>query len=249
LDIDLAEAYAGYEHKDQDWAAVEAEIEELKGKIRRLGNVNLDAIAEQEELEKRAAFLGGQRDDLRNAKGQLEDLIEQLNRDCRERFMQTFEAVRGHFNEMFRKLFGGGKADIMFEQPPEGQPLDVIEAGIEIYARPPGKEMSTNSLLSGGEKTLTAIALLMAIFKSRPSPFALLDEVDAALDEANNERFNMIVQDFQKDSQFIIVTHSKRTMSIANVLFGITMQTQGVSKKISVQFDGADIETEEAAVA
>jgi len=246
LDIDLAEAYAGYEHEDQDWAAVEAEIEELKAKIRRLGNVNLDAIAEQEELEKRAGFLAGQCDDLHNAKGQLEDLIEQLNRDCRERFTQTFEAVRGHFNEMFRKLFGGGKADITFEQPPEGQPLDVLEAGIEIYARPPGKELRTNSLLSGGEKSLTAIALLMAIFKSRPSPFALLDEVDAALDEANNERFNRIIGEFLDQTQFVIITHQKPTMSIADVLYGITMQEAGVSKRVSVKFETAADETSAA---
>jgi len=247
LNIDLAEAYAGYEHQDQDWAAVEAEIEELKGKIQRLGNVNLDAIAEQEELEQRSNFLGGQRDDLRNAKQQLENLIEELNTECRERFAQTFEAVRGNFNEMFRKLFGGGKADIMFEQPPEGQPLDVLEAGIEIMARPPGKELRTNSLLSGGEKTMAAIALLMAIFKSRPSPFALLDEVDAALDEANNERFNRIVQEFLDRTQFVIITHQKPTMSIADVLYGITMQEAGVSKRVSVKFEGAQRETSEAA--
>ncbi|HSW45940.1 MAG TPA: chromosome segregation protein SMC [Phycisphaerae bacterium] len=237
LNINLAEAYTSYEHQDQDWAVVEAEIEDLKAKIQRLGNVNLDAIAEQEELEQRSGFLGGQRDDLRNAKNQLEELIEQLNVECRERFVRTFEAVRGNFNEMFRKLFGGGKADLMFEQPPEGQPLDVLEAGIEIMARPPGKELRTNSLLSGGEKTMTAIALLMAIFKSRPSPFALLDEVDAALDEANNERFNRIVQEFLDRTQFVIITHQKPTMSIADVLYGITMQEAGVSKKVSVKFD------------
>jgi chromosome segregation protein len=248
LSIDLAEAYASYEHQDQDWAAVEAEIEDLKAKIQRLGNVNLDAISEQEELETRSNFLGGQRDDLRNAKQQLEELIEQLNTECRERFAQTFEAVRANFNDMFRKLFGGGKADIMFEQPPEGQPLDVLEAGIEIMARPPGKELRTNSLLSGGEKTMAAIALLMAIFKSRPSPFALLDEVDAALDEANNERFNRIVQEFLDRTQFVIITHQKPTMSIADVLYGITMQEAGVSKRVSVRFDNTSRE-DNAAVA
>ena len=248
LNINLAEAYASYEHQDQDWEAVEAEIEELKGKIQRLGNVNLDAISEQEELEQRSNFLGGQRDDLRNAKQQLEELIEQLNTECRERFAQTFEAVRANFNEMFRKLFGGGKADITFEQPPEGQPLDVLEAGIEIMARPPGKELRTNSLLSGGEKTMAAIALLMAIFKSRPSPFALLDEVDAALDEANNERFNRIVLEFLDRTQFVVITHQKPTMSIADVLYGITMQEAGVSKRVSVKFDNTSKE-EDAAVA
>jgi len=245
LDIDLAEVYRNYEHQEQDWEALEAEIGELKEKIRRLGNVNLDAIAEQEELEKRAEFLNTQRDDLRSSQKQLQELIEQLNTECRERFTTTFEAVRAHFHELFRKLFGGGKADVMLEQPPEGQPLDVLEAGIEIQARPPGKELQSISLLSGGEKTLTAIALLLAIFQSRPSPFAILDEVDAALDEANNERFNQIIGEFLDHSQFIIITHSKRTMGIADILYGVTMQEAGVSKRISVKFE-TDRDTEPA---
>jgi chromosome segregation protein len=240
LEIDLAEVYASYEHKEQDWEALEAEINELKEKIRRLGNVNLDAIAEQEELEKRAEFLHKQRDDLRSSQKQLEELIEQLNTECRERFAKTFEAVRGYFHDLFRKLFGGGRADVMLEQPPEGQPLDVLEAGIEIQARPPGKELQSISLLSGGEKTLTAIALLLAIFQSRPSPFAVLDEVDAALDEANNERFNQIIGEFLDHSQFIVITHSKRTMGIADILYGVTMQEAGVSKRVSVKFETED---------
>lgn len=247
LAIDLAEVYATYEHTEQDWAALEAEIEELKEKIRRLGNVNLDAISEQEELEQRATFLAGQRDDLRNSRKQLEELIEQLNHECRERFSRTFEAVRGHFQDLFRRLFGGGKADIMLEQPPEGQTLDVLEAGIDIAARPPGKETRNITLLSGGEKTMTAIALLLAIFRSRPSPFTVLDEVDAALDEANNERFNRIVGDFLDHSQFLIITHSKRTMTIADVLYGVTMQEAGVSKRVGVRFDTTD--DKQAAVA
>jgi len=248
LDIDLAEAYAGYEHEERDWAAIEAEIDELMDKIRRLGNVNLDAIAEQAELEQRAAFLGGQRDDLRASKTQLEELIEQLNIQCRERFAETFEAVRANFNEMFRKLFGGGRAELVLETGPDGEPLDILEAGIEIIARPPGKEMRTNSLLSGGEKTMVAIALLMAIFKSRPSPFALLDEVDAALDESNNERFNRIIQEFLDRTQFVVITHQKPTMSIADVLYGITMQEAGVSRCVSVKF-GKELEPADAAVA
>ena len=240
LNINLVELYATYEHTEQDWAALEAEINDLTEKIRRLGNVNLDAISEQEELEKRAEFLISQRDDLRGSRKQLEELIEQLNVECRTRFTETFEAVRVHFQELFRKLFGGGKADIMFEEPPPGQPLDVLEAGIDIQARPPGKELQRISLMSGGEKSMTAIALLLAIFRSRPSPFTILDEVDAALDEANNERFNKIIQEFLELSQFIIITHSKRTMSHADVLYGITMQEAGVSKRVSVRFDEID---------
>ncbi len=241
LGIDLAENYANYEHADdQDWEALEAEIEDLKGKIKRLGNVNLDAIEEQDELEKRAEFLTTQHDDLKNSRKQLEDLIEQLNHECRQRFADTFDAVREHFQQLFRKLFGGGKADIMLEEPPEGETLDILEAGIDIVARPPGKELQNIQLMSGGEKTMTAIALVLAIFRSRPSPFAVLDEVDAALDEANNERFNRIVQEFLEHSQFIIITHSKRTMTIANVLYGVTMQEAGVSKRVSVKFDRED---------
>ena len=154
----------------------------------------------------------------------------------------TFEQIRGHFQDIFRKLFGGGKADIILEDAD-----DILEAGIEVIAKPPGKETRSISLLSGGEKSMTGLALLFAVFKAKPSPFCFLDEVDAALDEANNERFNILLREFQKDSQFIIITHAKRTMSIADVLFGITMQIRGVSKKISVRF--GEVEEETAAVA
>jgi len=238
LHIDLIKAYEDYTRsEDVDWAAVKEEMNELRGKIDRLGNVNLDAIAEQEELEKRNGFLTDQVEDLNKSKHQLQQLVNRLNKKSREKFTRTFEEIRGHFHEIFRKLFGGGKADILLEEDAE----DILEAGIDIIARPPGKESRGISLLSGGEKTMTAIALLFAVFKTKPSPFCLLDEVDAALDEANNERFNLLLQEFQKQSQFIIITHSKRTMSMVDVLFGITMQTRGVSKKITVRF-GDDIE-------
>ncbi|MBN1457338.1 MAG: chromosome segregation protein SMC [Sedimentisphaerales bacterium] len=244
LQIDLAQAYNDFEQSDIDWDQVREEIAELRGKIERLGNVNVDAIDEQEELEQRFEFLSQQAEDLNKSKTQLEQLIARINRESVEKFRTTFEEVRANFQVLFRKLFGGGKADIFLEDPE-----DILECGIEIVARPPGKETRSISLLSGGEKTLTALGLLFSVFRSKPSPFCFLDEVDAALDEANNERFNAIVQEFQKDSQFVIITHSKRTMSIADVLFGVTMQTQGVSKKISVKFDSIDSETEEAAVA
>ena len=241
LQIDLAEAYESFQAEDMDWDEVRREIAELRGKIERLGNVNVDAIEEQSELEERYEFLAGQSEDLNKSKTQLEQLISRINKESKEKFSVTFEEVKKNFHELFRKLFGGGKADIFLENP-----HDILECGIEIIARPPGKETRSISLLSGGEKSLTALALLFAIFKTKPSPFCFLDEVDAALDEANIERFNMIVQEFQKNSQFIIITHSKRTMSIVDVLFGITMQTQGVSKKISVMFDEADTELEAA---
>jgi chromosome segregation protein len=139
--------------------------------------------------------------------------------------------VRGHFQELFRKLFGGGMADVVLD----GE--DPLEAGIDITARPPGKELRSISLLSGGERTLTAIALLLAIFRSRPSPFCLLDEVDAALDEANTARLATALREFLDRSQFIIITHKKRTMAMADVIFGVTMQESGVSKQVSVRFD------------
>jgi len=232
LQIELVEAYQNYSTQDIDWDVVRDEINDLRGKIERLGNVNVDAIEQQQQLEERYTFLASQVEDLNASKAQLEQLIERINQESREKFQVTFDQVRIHFQELFRILFGGGKADIFLENPE-----DVLESGIEIVARPPGKETRTISLLSGGEKTMTAIAMLFAVFKSKPSPFCVLDEVDAALDEANNERFNLIVKQFQQLSQFIVITHSKRTMSIADMLYGITMQTQGISKKISVQFD------------
>ncbi len=242
LQIDLAEAFKSYQDREVDWEQVKAEILDLRGKIERLGNVNLDAIDEQETLEKRHEFLSTQVEDLNASRGQLQQLINRLNKKSREQFQQTFEQIRGHFQEIFRKLFGGGRADIVLEEAE-----DILDAGIEIIARPPGKETRSISLLSGGEKSMTALALLFAVFKTKPSPFCFLDEVDAALDEANNERFNALVQEFQQHSQFIVITHAKRTMSIADVLFGITMQQRGVSKKISVRFD--EYEPEPAAVA
>jgi chromosome segregation protein len=242
LQIDLTAAYENYRESEVNWDKVKEEIADLRGKIERLGNVNVDAIAEQEDLDKRNEFLSSQVEDLNKSKAQLQQLISHLNKKSREKFKETFEQIRGHFQQVFRKLFGGGKADIVLDDTE-----DILEAGIEVIAKLPGKETMSITLLSGGEKALTAIALLFSVFKTKPSPFCFLDEVDAPLDEANNERFNMMLREFQKDSQFVVITHSKRTMSIAEVLFGITMQTRGVSKKISVRFDHVDEET--AAVA
>ncbi len=248
LGLDLASAYQNYHDEAVDWEKVREEIIDLRGKIERLGNVNLDAIAEQEGLEQRYEFLSSQVADLNESKAQLQQLISRLNKMSREKFSKTFEEVRVHFQQIFRKLFGGGRADILLEEND-----DILEAGIEIIARPPGKETRSISLLSGGEKAMTAVSLLFAVFKTKPSPFCFLDEVDAALDEANNERFNLLLREFQKESQFIVITHAKRTMSIADILYGITMQTRGVSRKISVRFDEYEPETqpesESAAVA
>ncbi|MFK7787970.1 MAG: chromosome segregation protein SMC [Phycisphaeraceae bacterium] len=231
-----------------DWQLTADTIEELKGKIARLGNVNLTAIEEEEQLEDKQDELADQVKDIEDAERQLRQLIEQINNDSRTRFEQTFNEVRENFagnQGLFRRLFGGGKADV-FLQPDEDGNIDVLESGIEITAKPPGKEPRALSQLSGGEKTMTAIALLMAIFKSRPSPYAILDEVDAALDEANVERFINIIHSFLDSSHFIVITHHKRTMQGCDALYGITMQERGVSKRVRVQFDqiaggGADV--------
>jgi len=211
---------------------VQQEIEELRHKINALGHVNLDALEELESLESRFKTLSDQYQDLTGAKAALEKIIDRINTDSRRLFAETLQTVRGHFQKLFRDLFGGGQGDIVLE---EG--VDILESGIEIVARPPGKEPRSISLLSGGEKTLTCVALLLAMFRSRPSPFCVLDEVDAALDEANIDRFTSVLKDFLAWTQFIIVTHSKKTMTCANTIYGVTMQESGVSKQVSVRFE------------
>jgi chromosome segregation protein len=214
-----------------DAAAANEEIEELRRKLHRLGSVNLDSLRELADLELRATTLNAQYEDLTAAKRALEEIIAKINADSKRLFSETFTTVRGHFQELFRKLFGGGMADIVLEDE-----NDVLESGIEIIARPPGKELRSISLMSGGEKTLTAVALLLAIFRSKPSPFCILDEVDAALDEANIGRFADVLHEFLDQSHFIIITHSKRTMAAADVIYGVTMQESGISKRVSVRF-------------
>ena len=211
---------------------IEQEIADLRRKVQNLGNVNLDALAELEELESRFAHLSEQHQDLTKAKNQLEQIIHRINADSRRLFSETLEVVKQNFQTLFRKLFGGGHADVVLE---EG--VDILDSGIEIVARPPGKEPRNISLLSGGEKTLTCVALLLAIFQYRPSPFCVLDEVDAALDEANIERFITVLQEFLAWTQFIVVTHSKKTMTCASTLYGVTMEESGVSKRVAVRFD------------
>jgi chromosome segregation protein len=211
---------------------VQQEIDDLRRKLSNLGNVNLEALEELEQLEARNKNLSDQYRDLADAKAALEKIIEKINTDSRRLFTETLDTIRGHFQQLFRDLFGGGQADIVLE---EG--ADILDSGIEILARPPGKEPRSISLLSGGEKTLTCVAMLLAIFRSRPSPFCVLDEVDAALDEANIDRFIKVIKDFLAWTQFIIVTHSKKTMTCANTIYGVTMQESGVSKQVSVRFE------------
>lgn len=211
---------------------IEEEIASLRKKINSVGAVNLDALNEIDELEARHKHLSGQYDDLTQAKNSLEKIIHKINADSRRIFLETLEAIRTNFQALYRRAFGGGKADLALE---EG--VDVLESGVDIMATPPGKPSFNNSLLSGGEKALTAVALLLSIFQFRPSPFCVLDEVDAPFDEANIGRFVEVLKDFLGWTRFIIVTHSKKTMTAANTLYGITMQESGISKRVSVRFD------------
>ena len=211
---------------------VESEITQLRDQLNQLGSVNLDSLDELDELESRFGGLSQQYRDLVDAKAALERIIQRINVDSRQLFLETLETVRGHFRELFRRLFGGGEADILLEDA-----QDVLEGGIEIVACPPGKEACSISLLSGGEKTLTCVALLLAVFRSKPSPFCVLDEVDAALDEANIGRFIQVLREFLSFTQFVVVTHSKKTMAGADTLYGITMEESGVSKHVSVRFE------------
>ncbi len=217
-----------------------SEIDSLRDAIRRLGSVNLDAIDEESRLEERNEDLAQQVADLDTARERLESLIARLSDASRERFRTVFEAIRENFTGdagMFRKLFGGGHAEIRLLPDAETGEIDWLESGVEIVASPPGKKPRTINLLSGGEKTMTAVALLMSIFQSKVSPFCLLDEVDAALDDANVERFCGILNEFLDRSHFIVVTHNRRTMQFTDRLYGVTMQERGVSRRVSVTLD------------
>ncbi|MCI0341538.1 MAG: AAA family ATPase [Planctomycetales bacterium] len=203
--------------------------------------MNLEALTELTDLEQRHAFLTSQQEDLTAARGQLQEIIKRINRRSREMFEQTFAQVKQNFQTIFRQLFGGGKADIVLEDE-----TDVLQSGIEIIAKPPGKEPASISLLSGGEKVMTCIAVLFAVFRSKPSPFCILDEVDAALDETNIDRFIAMLKEFTKDSQFVIITHNKRTMAAAEAIYGVTMPEPGVSRPISMRLEEAEKHAEDA---
>lgn len=215
-----------------DRAAIDEEIADLRRKISNIGSVNMQALQELDEFQARFEQLDGQLKDLTEAKESLEKIINKINVDSRRLFEETLETVRSNFQVMFRRVFGGGSADIIVE---EG--VDILEAGIDIIATPPGKNSLNISLLSGGERALTAVTLLLAIFQFRPSPFCILDEVDGPLDEANIGRFVDVLNGFLDWTRFVIVTHSKATMAAATTLHGVTMQESGISKRVSVRFD------------
>jgi chromosome segregation protein len=211
---------------------VEEEIAQLRKKLSGIGAVNMEALEELDSLEERFTSLSGQYQDLVHAKEALERIIHKINADSRRLFVETLEAIRENFVALYRRSFGGGHAELVLE---EG--VDVLEAGIDIVATPPGKPSFNNSLLSGGERALTAVSLLLGIFQYRPSPFCVLDEVDAPFDEANIGRFISVLRDFLDSTRFVIVTHSKKTMTAADTLYGVTMQESGVSKRVSVRFE------------
>jgi chromosome segregation protein len=215
----------------QETDALSARVDELREKLDRMGQVNVLAVEQAQELEERHVFLTAQRQDLLDSIAELDQAIRKIDRASRERFQEAFQIINQHFGETFRQLFGGGTAglSLLDEQ-------DLLESGIDIMAQPPGKRLQNVLLLSGGEKALTAIALLFAIFQYKPSPFCILDEVDAPLDDANIGRFVKMLEGLKEGTQFVLITHSRRTMSIADQLYGVTMEEPGVSKLVSVRF-------------
>jgi len=229
--------------ENADWEAMDARVGELKQQLEGMGEVSLGAVEEHKQLEERFQFLTKQRADLVAGRDALLQAITKINRTTRKLFMETFESIRREFNDYFRMLFSGGKAELVLQDE-----SDVLECGIDIVVRPPGKKLHNILQLSGGEKAMTAIALIFAIFKVNPSPFCVLDEIDAPLDESNIMRFCRVLQEFLKLSQFVIITHNRMTIQLADVLYGITMEEKGVSKMVSVKFAEEKESTAEEAV-
>ncbi|MCE5227980.1 chromosome segregation protein SMC, partial [bacterium] len=234
---DLDDLAAEIGPSERDAHALQVEVAEMRDKLDRMGIVNMAALDEYQEQAKRLDFLKTQQADLAEAKKQLEDTIARLDETTRKLFHETFEKVRENFIGMFRRLFNGGKADLILEAPDGQDPL--LEGGIEIMAQPPGKKLQSITLMSGGEKAMTAVSLLFALFMYRPSPFCIMDEIDAPLDDANIERFKGMVREFIKTTQFMIITHNKITMELADAIYGVTMEESGVSKLVSVRFEQA----------
>ncbi len=211
---------------------MKARIRTIKNQMNALGEINLGAIQEYERVRERYEFLTTQRDDLIEAKATLEETINEMDQEMTVKFKETFDAVREHYIEIFKKLFGGGTADLVLTDP-----HDLLNTGVEIIAQPPGTKLKTSNLLSGGQKALTSISLLFAILRVRTVPFCVLDEVEAALDEANVARYANYLKAFSKETQFIVITHRKGTMEKADVLYGVTMQERGVTKLVSVRME------------
>lgn len=221
-----------------DYDRAKAEVSKLKKRLKELGIVNLNAPEEYDAVNARYEFLNGQLDDLNNAENTLLEIIDEMDKVMIREFKENFEVINAHFKETFKELFKGGRAELKLTEP-----NNILETGVEIIASPPGKKLSNINALSGGEKTLTAISLLFAIIKSKPSPFCVLDEVEAALDEANVDIFGEYLQKLKSRSEFIVITHKKKTMEYADILYGITMQESGVSKLVSVKLEDIEDDT------
>jgi len=213
------------------------EVERLRERLRRLGEVNPNAIEEYEELKKRYDFLMTEKSDLERSIENLQEAIEHINKTSVERFKRAFEAIADRFERLFPIIFGGGQAKLSLVYPEGVSPAtgDILEAGVDILAQPPGKKVVNIGLLSGGEKALTAVSLIFAIFMVKPSPFCVLDEVDAPLDDANIGKFNALLREMSAKSQFIVITHNKKTMELNDTLYGVTMEEPGVSKMVSIE--------------
>ena len=227
-----------YERAISEYPLLEDEItsrnkvNNLKKHLKEIGMVNLNAIEEYDRVSERYEFLLGQKEDLLKAEDTLLDIIKEMDTVMKDEFTKTFKLIKENFAITFNELFKGGTASLELTDPE-----NILETGIEIVASPPGKKLSNISLLSGGEKTFTAISLLFAILKSRPVPFCILDEVEAALDDANVNSFGLYLKNLQQKTQFILITHKKRTMEFVDTLYGITMQESGVSKLVSVKLE------------
>lgn len=230
--VDLSEVHRETDPGQEASEHLPEDIEELRGRLERMGEVNLTAIGEFEDLKSRHQFLSQQKEDLEKSTADLQQTIAKLNRFCRIRFKESFDDINQRFQEIFTRLFRGGKARLVLTDE-----NDYLQTGVDIIVQPPGKKLQSITLLSGGEKALTAISLLFGIFLTKPSPFCILDEVDAPLDDANVERFIEMLEEMSQSSQFVLVTHNKRTMQSAGVLYGITMADPGVSKVVSVKMN------------
>jgi len=228
--VEIADMLPTYADMDYDESERQRRLEELQRLIDEMGEVNLMAIEEFRELEERFNFLTAQKNDLEESLQSLQQAIQRINRTTRKRFQETFHLVNAKFQEIFPRLFCGGCAELKLTNEE-----DLLETGIDIIVQPPGKKLQNITLLSGGEKALTAVALMFSIFLIKPTPFCLLDEVDAPLDEANIRRFNEMIRELSDTSQFIMITHNKTSMSGADCLYGVTMEDPGVSRLVSVK--------------
>ena len=223
---------------EEERQALRDRLQKIRDRLAKIGGVNLAAIEEHRQLEERYQFLTSQEEDLTKSIKSLKEIIQRINRTTKELFQETFAQLQQKFGELFQKVFPGGRAELVSVEPEpeaESQGEGPAEPGIDIVAQPPGKRLKSITMLSGGEKTLTAMALLFASFLIRPTPFCILDEIDAPLDEENIGRFTRVLRELAASAQFIVITHNKRTMSIADSLFGVTMEEPGVSKLVSVR--------------